>query len=126
MRTGSHLNALFAGNSEAEYQWFSLGATTPLVAASARHAARRIVRGVLNRETELFITPQAAIAGRLAQVAPEVTAAGMSLMNRLLPKPGAQRPRRGAEVRQREPASARLFGSGPARRYNEAGDASAR
>jgi short-subunit dehydrogenase len=123
MRTGSHLQALFAGNAEAEYKWFSLGATTPGVAASASHAARRIVRGVLNRETELFITPQAAIAGRFAQVAPEVTAMSMSLVNRILPEPGSQRPRRGAEVRDREPASARFFGKGPARRYNEMGNA---
>lgn len=121
MRTGSHLNALFAGDAAAEYQWFSLGATTPGLAASARHAARRIVRGVLNRETELFVTPQAAIAGRLAQISPEATAMGMSLVNKALPGPGTERPRRGAEVRHREPASARLFGSGPARRYNEVG-----
>ena len=126
MRTGSHLNALFAGNSEAEYQWFSVGATTPGVAASAQHAARRIVRGVLDRETEIFITPQAAVAGRLAQVAPEVTAVGLSLMNRILPAPGAQRPKRGAEVRQREISSVRVFGSGAARRYNEMGESPAR
>jgi hypothetical protein len=126
MRTGSHLHALFAGNAEAEYQWFSLGATTPGLSSSARHAARRIVRAVLNRETEIFITPQAAVAGRMAQVAPEFTAAGMSLVNRILPGPGAQRPQRGSEVRRKEPASVRLFGSGPARRYNEMGDTPAR
>jgi short-subunit dehydrogenase len=126
MRTGSHLNALFAGNAQAEYQWFSLGATTPGIAASARHAARRIVRGVLNRETELFITPQAAIAGRVAQLAPAVTAMGMCLVNRVLPEAGAQRPTRGAEVRDREPASVRLFGSGPATRHNQTGEAPAR
>lgn len=126
MRTGSHLNAQFAGNAEAEYQWFSLAATTPGLAASAQSAARRIVRGVLNRETEVFITPQAAVAGRLAQMAPAVTAMGMGMVSRVLPGPGAQRGRRGADVRQREPASARLFGSGPARRYNETGGAPAR
>jgi hypothetical protein len=76
---------------------------------------------VLNRETEIFITPQAALAGRLAQVAPEVTAMGMSLVNKVLPRPGTQRPQRGADVRHREPASVRVFGSGPARRYNETG-----
>jgi short-subunit dehydrogenase len=126
MRTGSHLHALFAGNSEAEYQWFSLGATTPGLAASARHAARRIVRGIMNRETEIFITPHAAVAGRLAQVAPGVTAMGLSLVNRILPASGAQRPKRGAHVRQREMASVRVFGSGPARRYNEMGESPAR
>jgi short-subunit dehydrogenase len=126
MRTGSHLNALFAGDAAAEYRWFSLGATTPGVAASAGHAARRIVHGLLHRETELFITPQAAVAGRFAQVAPEVTAVAMSLMNRVLPDPGAQRPKPGSQVREREPASARVLGRGPARRYNEIGDAPAR
>jgi len=126
MRTGSHLNALFAGDAASEYRWFSVGATTPGIAASAGHAARRIVRGLLNRETELFITPQAAMAGRFAQVAPEVTAMAMSLMNRILPEPGAQRPMPGSQVRERESASARVFGRGPARRYNEMGDAPAR
>jgi short-subunit dehydrogenase len=125
MRTGSHLNALFAGDAAAEYQWFSLGATTPVISASAAGAARRIVRGVLHRETEIFITPQAAIAGRLAQVCPEATVLGMSLMNRMLPDPGTERPRRGADVRQREPASVRHFGGGPAQRYNETGEVSA-
>jgi len=126
MRTGSHLNALFAGDAASEYRWFSVGATTPGLAASARHAARRIVRGLLSRETELFITPQAALAGRFAQVAPEVTALGMSLINRVLPDPGAQRPTPGSQVRDREPASVRVLGRGPARRYNETGDAPAR
>jgi short-subunit dehydrogenase len=125
MRTGSHLNALFAGDAASEYRWFSLGATTPGVAASAGQAARRIVRGLLNRETELFITPQAALAGRFAQVAPEVTALAMSLMNRILPEPGAQRPIAGSQARDREPASVRVLGRGPARRYNEMGDAPA-
>jgi short-subunit dehydrogenase len=123
MRTGSHLNALFAGDAVSEYRWFSLGATTPGVAASAGHAARRIVRGLLNRETELFITPHAAVAGRFAQVSPEATALAMSLMNRVLPAPGAQRPMPGSQVRDREPASARVFGRGPARYYNEMGNA---
>ncbi|HEY2860509.1 MAG TPA: SDR family NAD(P)-dependent oxidoreductase [Terracidiphilus sp.] len=121
MRTGSHLNAMFAGDAPAEYQWFSLGATTPGLAATARHAARRIVRGVLRRETEVFITPQAAIAGRLAPVSPEITSFAMSLMNKALPDAGTERPRRGADVRQMEPATVRMFGARPARRYNEDG-----
>lgn len=125
MRTGSHLNALFAGDAQAEYRWFSVGTTTPGIAASARHAARRIVRGVLHRETELFITPQAALAGRLGQVSPEATSFAMSLVNRFLPDAGTDRPRRGADTREREPASVRTFGSAPARRYNETGTADA-
>ena len=121
MRTGSHVNALFTGNAEREYRWFSLGATTPGLSASARHAARRIVRGVLARETEIFITPQAELVGRLAQVSPGVTATAMSLVNRILPDPveESHEPRRGAEVRRREPAVASVVGWNAARRYNE-------
>jgi short-subunit dehydrogenase len=121
MRTGSHVNALFTGNAEREYRWFSLGATTPGLAASARHAARRIVRAVLARETEIFITAQAELAGRLAQVSPAVTATAMSLVNRILPDPveGSHEPRRGAEVRRHEPAVASVLGWNAARRYNE-------
>src|SRR3954447_15840793 len=39
MRTGSHVNAYFKGDHRAEYSWFSLGATSPLSAISARRAA---------------------------------------------------------------------------------------
>ena len=38
MRTGSHMNARFVGDAEREYGWFSLGATTPGLSASARSA----------------------------------------------------------------------------------------
>ncbi|MFP5237764.1 MAG: SDR family NAD(P)-dependent oxidoreductase [Acidobacteriota bacterium] len=121
MRTGSHLNALFSGDAEREYRWFALGATMPGVSASARHAARRILRGVLGRETEIFITPQAALAGRLAPLAPAVTAAGMGLVNRMLPDPVREtgKPRRGSEVRGREPLTASTLGKIAAKRYNE-------
>jgi short-subunit dehydrogenase len=121
MRTGSHVNALFTGNAEREYRWFSLGATMPGVSASARSAARRIVRAVLARETEIFITPQAELAGRLSQLSPGITATAMSLVNRMLPDPvaGAGQPMRGADVRKREPAVAGVVGWNAARRYNE-------
>jgi short-subunit dehydrogenase len=121
MRTGSHVNARFAGNAEREYRWFSLLATTPVLSATARGAARRIVRAVLGHETEIFITPQAELAGRLAPVVPGVTAMAMSLMNRVLPDPVEEptQPRRGAEVRRREPAVAGVMGWNAARRYNE-------
>ena len=77
------------------------------------------MRGVLRRETEVFITSQAALAGRLGPLFPEATSFVMSLVNKALPETGTGRPKLGAEVRKREPASVRAFGSGPARRYNE-------
>jgi len=121
MRTGSYMNALFNGDAAREYRWFSFGATTPGLSASARSAARRIVRGVLSRETEIFITPQAELAGRFAPATPAITATAMSLVNRLLPNPVEEpaQHRRGAELREREPAVASVFGRKAAGRYNE-------
>ena len=39
MRTGSHLNVEFRGNPDAEYAWFSLGASLPVVSMDAARAA---------------------------------------------------------------------------------------
>ena len=123
MRTGSHVNALFSGDAEREYRWFSLGATTPGISTSARSAARKIVRAVIAGETEIAITPQAILASRLAQVAPEITSRAMRIVNHLLPEPSAagSRPVRGMEARRLELASAKALGGLAARRYNEAG-----
>ena len=125
MRTGSHLNALFSGDAEREYRWFSLGSTLPGVSISACGAARKIVGAVLAGETEIAITPQAVLASRLGNVSPALTAQVMGMMNRLLPSPteGQSRPVRGMEVRGREPASAARFGWAAAQRYNEIGGA---
>jgi hypothetical protein len=122
MRTGSHVNALFSGDAEREYRWFSLGASTPGVSTSARSAARKIVRAVIAGETEIAITPQAILASRLAQVSPEVTARVMGLVNRVLPEPSGTKaePVRGMDVRSLEPIPAKSLGWSAARRYNEA------
>jgi NAD(P)-dependent dehydrogenase (short-subunit alcohol dehydrogenase family) len=123
MRTGSHLNALFSGNRAREYRWFSLLATTPGISVSARHAARRIVRGIVNKETEIVISPQAALAARLAPVMPGMTALMMGLMTKFLPSPVelGERTRKGWKSRQREPLPARTIGVSAAERYNQAG-----
>jgi short-subunit dehydrogenase len=124
MRTGSHVNALFSGEAEREYRWFSLGATTPGVSASAQSAARRIVRAVIARETEIAITPQAVVVSRLAQVSPEITARVMGLVNRMLPaasEAAHSGPVPGMSVRGKEPFPAKKLGWSAAQRYNEVG-----
>ncbi len=121
MRTGSHVNALFSGDAEKEYRWFSMGATTPLISTSARHAAQKIVRAVIARETEIAITPQAILMSRLAQVSPEITGRVMAMVNRMLPEASEAKsgPVRGMNARGLEPISARRLGWSAARRYNE-------
>ena len=121
MRTGSHLNAQFSGDAEREYRWFSLGASLPGASTSASHAARRIVRAVLSKETEIAITPQAMVAARLGNVSPGLTAGALRMMNRVLPDPVPETsaPVRGAAARGRETKAAAKIGWAAGRRYNE-------
>lgn len=88
MRTGSHVNARFGGNAEAEYRWFALGATLPGASVSAKHAARRIFGATADGDAEITISPQAWLAARIVGLAPGCAADAAGLMNRLLlPKP---------------------------------------
>ena len=128
MRTGSHVNALFSGDAEKEYRWFSLGATTPGVSTAAQHAARKIVRAVISGATEIAITPQAILASRLAHVSPELTSWVMGMINRMLPEASGSSsgPVRGMSARGLEPIPARTLGWSAARRYNEVDGADAK
>jgi short-subunit dehydrogenase len=123
MRTGSHLNAIFTGHAAREYRWFSLVAGLPGVSTCARSAARKIVRAVISGKSEIAITPQAILAGRLADVCPTATLRAMQMMNYVLPAPlsGEAANYRGAEVRNLEIRSAVVLGEAAARRYNQLG-----
>jgi NAD(P)-dependent dehydrogenase (short-subunit alcohol dehydrogenase family) len=85
MRTGSHLHAKVGGKRDAEYSWFSLGATLPLIAFPAELAARQIVEATAQGKSELLISAWALIASKIAANAPAWTAAFLSLVNRALP-----------------------------------------
>ncbi|MCW2811567.1 MAG: Short-chain dehydrogenase [Friedmanniella sp.] len=87
MRTGSHLRAQFVGRQGAEFGWFSLGASLPLVSMDAEVAAARIVEGVLAGRAYVVLTPLAKIGMRLNGLAPGLTAGIMGTMSRLLPAP---------------------------------------
>jgi short-subunit dehydrogenase len=123
MRTGSHLNAVFTGDAEREYRWFSLSAGLPGVSTSASAAARKIVRAAIAGKREIAITPQANIAIRLAGVCPATTMRVMQLMTRALPDPvaGPTGNYRGAEVRSREVKPAMFLANAAARQYNQKG-----
>jgi short-subunit dehydrogenase len=88
MRTGSHVRAEFAGRKNQEFTWFSLGASLPLVSMDAERAATQIVAGVAARRPEVFLTPAAQVVGRLASLAPEITAPVLhAVQNTALPDP---------------------------------------
>ena len=86
MRTGSHLRADFVGRHGAEFGWFSLGASLPLVSMDAERAAGQIVDGVLAGRAYVVLTPLAHLGMRVNGVAPGLTAGVMGVMARVLPR----------------------------------------
>lgn len=125
MRTGSHMQALFTGQREKEFTWFSLGASLPLLSMDAGRAARRIVSAMRTRQGEVILTPVAQAAARGADVFPGLTAALLHLMSAVLPGPDEQpgRIRAGKDLRpalNRKVFSAlTALGRSAARRLNE-------
>jgi short-subunit dehydrogenase len=121
MRTGSHLNALFNGDAELEYRWFSLGASLPGISTSARSAARKIVRAVIAGRSEIAITLQAELASRLANLSPATTTRMMQLMNFGLPAAvqGKTHTRPGSDVRGLELTPVVRLGHTASHRYNQ-------
>ena len=90
MRTGSSIQAEFTGQAQKEFQWFSLGATTPGLAASSHHAANRIYNATVAGCAEITITPQAWLASRIVGLAPAPSQAFAALANHyILPAPTA-------------------------------------
>lgn len=88
MRTGSPRNALFKGNNEAEYAWFSISDALPGISISADRAARQIVEACARGDAELMLSVPAKVATMVHGAFPEVTVDVLGVVNRLLPPPG--------------------------------------
>jgi NAD(P)-dependent dehydrogenase (short-subunit alcohol dehydrogenase family) len=98
MRTGSPDHAMFKGRTRAEYAWFALADSNPLISSSTRHAVVRIVHAIAHRETFVTITPLARIAPIVNALMPNTTNRILALVVRLLPPPtDDQRTRREGE-----------------------------
>ena len=87
MRTGSPLNASMKGRHPQEYAWFAISDSLPLTAIDVERAARQVIAACRRGDAELVITVQAKIAILARTVAPEMFAAAMTMINRLLPPP---------------------------------------
>jgi short-subunit dehydrogenase len=129
MRTGSHVNAEFAGQQAKEFTWFGLGASLPVVSMDAERAARQIVAAVAQRRPEVLLTPAGQVVSRIAGVAPELTTAVLHVVQKLL-LPAADGdteavPGRSVRSALPEPVFGALtsLGRAAARRFNELGSA---
>lgn len=90
MRTGSHRNALFAGNSSQEYAWFSRAAIHPALALPTETAARQIVEAISQRRRTLSLGWEAKWAPLFHSLLPEVSHLLSSTVEKRMPGPGPQ------------------------------------
>lgn len=88
MRTGSHVNAVFKGQNEKEFAWFSIGNSLPVSSINAERAAEQIIEAATRGDAELIVSIQAKIAAATNALLPELTAEISNLVNRILPAAG--------------------------------------
>jgi NAD(P)-dependent dehydrogenase (short-subunit alcohol dehydrogenase family) len=90
MRTGSHVNAKFKGNHNAEFAWFSASAGAPLISMNADRAARKILTAFRRGQPSLTLTfaARGAILGNA--LFPNLTGYMMKFVNRFLPEAGGE------------------------------------
>jgi NAD(P)-dependent dehydrogenase (short-subunit alcohol dehydrogenase family) len=122
MRTGSPRNATFKGRHRAEYAWFSISDSLPLLTVSAEKAARRIVSACQRGEADVIFPIQAKLAAMAESIAPELVSDLLGLVNRLLPAPGgigSDRIKGSESYSSLSPSWLTLLGDSAARRYNE-------
>ena len=88
MRTGSHVNAIFKGQNELEYAWFSVSNALPVSSVSAESAAKEIVEACRAGKAETIISIQAELAAKMNAVFPEFVSEIAGLVNQVLPGKG--------------------------------------
>jgi NAD(P)-dependent dehydrogenase (short-subunit alcohol dehydrogenase family) len=87
MRTGSPDHAIFKGRTKAEYAWFTIADSNPLLSASTRHAVVTIVHAIAHRKRFVTITPLARVAQIVNALAPAATTRVLGVVARMLPPP---------------------------------------
>jgi len=88
MRTGSPVNAFFKGKHHAEFTWFDLADSLPLLSISAQKAARSIVKATRKNKAEVTLTFPANVLARFHGLFPGAAMKVMSITDRLLPRAG--------------------------------------
>ena len=86
MRTGSPRHAHFKGQHRAEYAWFSISDSLPVVSMSAERAARQIVDALCSGAAERILSLPAKLAVAMHGVLPGLTADLLGFINRGLPR----------------------------------------
>ena len=119
MRTGSPVHAIFKGEHEREFAWFSAGDLLALTSMSAERAARSIVDASARGDAEVTLSWQAKLLRAAHALAPGLTADVLGVVNRMLPSGVDRLERAGIEVTRALPRSLRARLDRLADRYGQ-------
>ncbi|TDE14499.1 SDR family NAD(P)-dependent oxidoreductase [Dyadobacter psychrotolerans] len=86
MLTGSPRNVSVRGDHEAEYAWFKVADSTPLISQKADKAAKQIVKAIEHGDNELVLTQLGKVMVAVQGLMPEAVTSVMQIANRFLPK----------------------------------------
>ena len=86
MMTGSPRNITVKGDHEAEYAWFKLADSSPLLSQKANKAAKQIIKALEHGDNELVLTQMAKVMVAVQGLMPEAVTSTMQVANRFLPK----------------------------------------
>src|SRR5213076_2218383 len=106
MRTGSHVNAKFKGEHDAEFAWFAASASAPLISMNADRAARKILAACRRGQPSLTLTFAARTAILGNALFPNLVGYAMKIVNRFLPGAGDEEGnqlRTGSQLRRLTP-----------------------
>jgi NAD(P)-dependent dehydrogenase (short-subunit alcohol dehydrogenase family) len=122
IRTGSPRHAEFKGHHRAEYTWFSIGDSLPVLSMDAARAARRIVRAAEAGRARVLVPRAALLPVATHAVWPALAHRVLAAFDWLLPGPGGvgAEGRRGSESTTRwSPSWLTALGERAARENNE-------
>jgi NAD(P)-dependent dehydrogenase (short-subunit alcohol dehydrogenase family) len=88
MRTGSPPQALFKGQHQAEYAWFTISDSIPGASINARRAARQILAACRRGDPNFVVSLPAKFAVAVHGLLPGVSSYVLDTMNRILPDAG--------------------------------------
>jgi short-subunit dehydrogenase len=99
MRTGSPRNAEFKGQNTAEYAWFKISDSLPVLSMSAEQAAHEIIEATRRGAVDVVLGIPAKVAVMFDQLLPEISGDLTAVAGKLLPQMGGigTEKRRGAE-----------------------------
>ncbi len=85
MRTGSARNAFFKGDNKAEYAWFSISDSLPVLSMDAQQAALQIVNACVRGDAEIVLSLPAKFAVKMHGLFPGTVIHTLGILNRILP-----------------------------------------